>query len=91
MIERLSSRLSTQRRHRSAPLLKEREQYLTHLLKIGWTTHRVLEVATYLVHIVRMMELVSLRRVEPAEIEQAGVRWTNDEGAERVGKRQRVF
>ena len=34
-----------------------------------------------------MMELVSLRCVEPAEIEQAGVRWANDDGAERVGKR----
>ncbi len=87
MIESLSSRLSTQRRHRAAPLLKEREQYLAHLLQIGWSAHRVLEVATYLVHIVRMMELVSLRCVETAEIEQAGLRWANDEGAERVGKR----
>lgn len=87
MIETLSSRLSTQQRHLTAPLLKEREQYLTYLLQIGWSAHRVLEVATYLVHIVHVMELVSLRSVEPAEIEQAGARWANDRGAERIGKR----
>lgn len=54
---------------------------------MGWSENRVREVATYLVHIVRTMELHSLRCVEPTEIEQAGVRWASDRGVERADKR----
>ena len=87
MIESLSSRRSTLQRHREAPLLKEREQFLIHLLQLGWKTHRVRAVATYLVHIVRTMELTSLRSVNLTEIEEAGMRWANDSHSERIGNR----
>lgn len=86
MIETLTDRISLKERHLTAPLLKEREQFLTHLLQIGWSAHRVRAVATYLIHIVRTMELTDLRCVDPSEIEKAGVRWANDIGPERMGK-----
>lgn len=91
MIESVSSRHSLQRRHLSAPLLEERERYLTHLLQIGWSANNVRAVATYLVHIVRTMELSDLRSIEPWEIEEAGLRWASDAGtAERIFKRPKT-
>ncbi len=87
MIESISVFPSFQRRHRSAPLLKEREQYLTHLLQMGWDANRVRAVAGYLVRIVHVMGLTSLRSVELTEIEEAGVRWADNKGPERIGKR----
>jgi integrase/recombinase XerD len=87
VIESVSVFPSFQRRHRTAPLLEEREQYLTHLLQIGWDADRVRAVAGYLVRIVHVMGLTSLRSVEPTEIEEAGVRWADNKGPERIGKR----
>lgn len=87
LIESISIKASFQRRHCLAPLLKEREQYLTHLLQIGWDTKRVRATAGYLVHVVHLMRLTSLRSVELAEIDEAGVRWADDKGSERIGRR----
>lgn len=87
MIETLTSWPSVQQRHLSAPLLDEREQYLNHLLQIGWDADRVQAVAGYLVRIVLIMELTSLRKVKPSEIEEAAVRWANNTGPERICKR----
>jgi integrase/recombinase XerD len=87
LIESVSVFPSFQRRHHSAPLLEEREQYLTHLLQIGWDANRVRAVAGYLVRIVHVMGLTSLRSVELTEIEDAGVRWADNTGPERIGKR----
>ena len=86
MIETLSGCPSVQKRHLSAPLLKEREQFLNHLLQIGWDADRVRSIASYLVRIVQMMGLTSLRKVELTEIEDAAVRWANNSGPERVRK-----
>jgi integrase/recombinase XerD len=87
LIETVSVKPGFQRRHRSAPLLKEREQYLTHLLQIGYDARRVRAIAGYLVQIVHVMRLTSLRSVELAEIETAGERWADNKGSERIGKR----
>ena len=45
-------------------------------------------IAGYLVRIVRIMGLTSLRQVELTEIEEAGRRWADNKGPERIGKRQ---
>lgn len=87
MIEALTGWPSVQQRHLTAPLLKEREEFLTHLLQIGWNTDRVQVVAGYLVRIVLVMGLTSLRNVELSEIAEAAVRWANNRGPERIGKR----
>jgi integrase/recombinase XerD len=87
LIESLSSWPSVHRRHLTAPLLKERELFLAHLLQIGWDADRVQAVAGYLVRIVRIMGLTTLRSVELTEIEEAGMHWANYNGPERICKR----
>jgi integrase/recombinase XerD len=67
-------------RHRMAPLLGEREEFLSLLLRQGTSHHRVRSVAAYLIHIVRLMELTSLRSVELEEIKKAGECWANYRG-----------
>jgi integrase/recombinase XerD len=71
------------RRYRTAPLLKEREQFLSHLLRRGTSRYRVRSVAAYLIHIIRLMELTSLRNVELGEIKKAGECWANYRGPHR--------
>jgi len=63
MIERLFSFPSVLRRHLDAPLLEERNQYLTFLLNQGVSTQRLRTVATMLLHIMRLMELDCMRGV----------------------------
>jgi site-specific recombinase XerD len=62
-------------RQREAPLLKEREQYLNHLLRSGVSVKRVSVIASRLLHINRLIGLESLRKVEEVELEQAVERW----------------
>jgi integrase/recombinase XerD len=73
-------------RHRTAPLLREREQFLSHLLRQGTSHHRVRSIAAYLIHIVRLMELTSLRSVDVEEIKKAGKCWANYRGPHRRKK-----
>jgi hypothetical protein len=62
-------------RHESAPLLKEREQYLDHLLQQGYSRVSIRNTAAYLVHVVRVMNMKSMRIIPPREIEAAGQSW----------------
>jgi integrase/recombinase XerD len=80
MIDRILEQPGARRRHRAAPLLKEREQFLSHLLHQGSSQHRVRSVAAYLIHIVRLMELTTLRKVDLKEIKEAGECWANYRG-----------
>ncbi len=65
-------------RHQQAPMLKEREQYLSHLVKQGASHERARSVASALLRVVRLMEMSSLRDVSLEEIQQAGERWAID-------------
>jgi hypothetical protein len=80
MIETISPWPSVRLRHESAPLLKEREQDLTHLLQQGYSRVSVRNTAAYLVHVVRVMNVNSMRIVPPREIEAAGQSWAAYEG-----------
>jgi len=73
-------------RHRTAPLLREREQFLSHLLRQGTSHHRVRSIAAYLIHIVRLLKLTSLRSVGVEEIKKAGECWANYRGPHRGRK-----
>jgi hypothetical protein len=55
MMDSILEQSGARRRHRVAPLLKEREQFLSHLLRQGTSQHRVRSVAAYLIHIIRFM------------------------------------
>jgi integrase/recombinase XerD len=65
-------------RHQEAPLLKERELYLSHLIKQGTSHGRARSVASALLRVIRVMEMSSLRSVSLDEIQQAGERWARD-------------
>ena len=83
MMDSIWEQAGARRRHRVAPLLKEREQYLSHLLQRGTSQHRVRSVAAYLIHIIRLMELTTLRKVDLEEIKKAGECWANYRGPHR--------
>src|SRR6185503_1933781 len=95
VIETISQWPSVQLRHESAPLLKEREQYLSHLLQQGFGRERVRSRAAYLIHVVRVMNMNSLRIVSQKEIEAAGQSWATYEGPLRkqpsLGRSPTVF
>lgn len=80
VIEGMSSWSSVRLRHESAPLLKEREQYLSHLLQMGFCRESVRSTAAYLIHVVRVMNMQSMRNVSHREIEAAGQAWATYEG-----------
>jgi integrase/recombinase XerD len=65
VIETISPWRSVRLRHESAPLLKEREQYLTHLLQRAYSRVSARCTAAYLVHVVRVMNMTSMRIVWP--------------------------
>jgi integrase/recombinase XerD len=85
LIESVTVYPSIHLRHRTAPLLKERDQYLTHLLRKGLSAYRVRGDAAFLIHIIRVMKLTTMRDVELEEIIRAGKRWANYRGPLRKG------
>lgn len=78
MIEDIFAFESSRKRQQEAPLFKEREQYLSHMLDQGVSKARLRSVASMLLHVVRLLDLDSLRPVDVAEIQDAGRRWETD-------------
>jgi integrase/recombinase XerD len=78
MIESLFTWPSVRLKQLNAPLLKERERYLSHLLSQGISAQRVRTIATMLLHIIRLVNLDHPRIVDMGEIKQASVRWAGD-------------
>ena len=74
-IETIFAFESTRKRQQAAPLLKEREQFLSFMLDQGTTIRRLKTVASMLVHIIRLMKLEALRDVEIEEVHEAAARW----------------
>jgi integrase/recombinase XerD len=73
-------------RHKTAPLLKEREEFLSHLQRQGTSHPRVRSIAAYLIQIVRLMDFTSLRNVRLEEIKKAGESWAEYRGPHRGRK-----
>lgn len=67
-------------RHRQAPLRLERERFLRHLLEQGYCHSKVLGAATYMLHIIRILELTELRVVHEEEIEKGANFWAEYRG-----------
>jgi|HubBroStandDraft_6_1064221.scaffolds.fasta_scaffold84214_3 integrase/recombinase XerD len=70
-------------KHRKAPCLKERERYLTYLFEIGTRRERVRNVASMLLHVVRLLKLESSRPVRMDEIVQGSKHWVDESEAPR--------
>jgi len=67
-------------RHREAPLRSEREQYLRHLLKQGYPHSAIRSAASYMLHLIRILELNELRVVDEEEIKRGADCWTEYRG-----------
>lgn len=63
---------------RAAPLLPERVAYLSHLLNEGVTKCYARSTACMLLHVIRLLELQSLRPIQMEEVEEASERWLID-------------
>ena len=75
---------SALKRHRSVPLVKEREVFLTHLLRQGSSRPAVRTVAILLLHIIRVMKLRKMRDIHLAEVQEAANRWARYSGPHRM-------
>jgi site-specific recombinase XerD len=69
---------SLREKHRNAPLLAERERYLTYLLQIGGHRAHVREIANMLLTVIQVLKLDSTRPVGMDEILQGCERLVND-------------
>jgi len=78
MIESIFGWPSTRERHQSAPLLVERERYLSHVLQQGVSLDRAKAIAATLIHAVRLLEMSRSRRIDPTEILAASAAWEKD-------------
>ena len=78
MIETILVRPHARARHLNAPLLKERDDYLSHLFRQGHNLKGLRFKASLLLHAIRLMEISAPRRVELEEIERAAASWSND-------------
>ena len=72
--------LRASHRHRLAPLLREREAFLTHLQRGGTGRDCLRAYASRLNQIVRFLKLKKLRLVRRSEIKIAARRWANYRG-----------
>lgn len=71
MINSLFTRKKLRQRHQCAPLLNQRERYLSYLLRIGITPKRVRDAANTLLNLIQVLELNELRPVRLEEITSA--------------------
>jgi site-specific recombinase XerD len=79
MIESIFNREYTRTLHRSAPFLSERETYLRHLQASGKPKAQLQQIATIMLHIIRILQLTELRDVDKDEIKEAALLWASEE------------
>ena len=66
-------------RHEEAPLLREREAFLEHLLQQGTSLAAARSVSWQLLNVIRLLKLTRLRDVWIDEIEEGRPRWTRQQ------------
>jgi integrase/recombinase XerD len=79
MLEDLSKHPFFLNRHRQAPFLKEREEFLRHLQQQGTSRKALLNLAGMLLHVMRVLKLNQMRDVSLEEIRRAARRWTQQQ------------
>src|SRR4051812_32751877 len=77
--------------HRKAPCLTEREEYLAYLFEIGTRRERVRNVATMLLHVVRLLKLDSSRPVTIGEVVEGSKHWVEESEAGRIRASRYTF
>ena len=71
MIESILEKSSAVSRHIQAPLLKEREQFLTHCQQQGTSRKALRNMAAELIAVIRLLRMQKLREVGLGEIKQS--------------------
>lgn len=66
-------------RHRQAPLLKERESFLSHLRQQGTSPKALRNLSGELLPVMRLLKLTELRDVSLEEIQRAAQRWARQQ------------
>jgi integrase/recombinase XerD len=79
MLETLFIRRATIAKHKEAPLLNEREDYLRHLEKEEKCRRSIQNTATVMLEVIRVMKLTTLRQVNMNEIALAAEYWAGEE------------
>jgi hypothetical protein len=64
-------------RHKSAPLLKERERFLVHLEATGTRRSAIRIASTYLLQVVKILGLQRLRDVTLQDVDRPADHWNN--------------
>jgi len=77
---------NTRSRFLEAPCLREREQYLYHLMRRGYGPGYLRVTSALMLRVIQFMELTKLRMVEMEEIERATQAWAAYRGPDRRGK-----
>src|ERR1700722_17601270 len=80
-------RSSALARHRAAPLLREREVYLRHLELLGQSRQKRRDAASYLVQVVRRLDLARMRKIRLEELRVAADLWQQRSEESRSGGR----
>src|SRR5215472_14566566 len=79
MIENILERRSAVSRRIQAPLLKEREQFLTHCQQQGTSRKALRNMAAELMVVIRLLRMQKLREVGLEEIKQAARVWAEEQ------------
>jgi integrase/recombinase XerD len=66
-------------RHRQAPLLKEREAFLSHLQQQGTSRKALRNLAGTLLHVIRLLKLNEMRDVSLEEIQRVARQWARQQ------------
>ena len=66
-------------RHRQAPLLKERESFLSHLQQPGTSRKALRNISSELLHVVRLLKLKEMRDVSLEGIRRAAQGWAREQ------------
>jgi integrase/recombinase XerD len=83
MLETLFKQEVALQRHRSAPLLEERVQYLAHLQNEGTSINRLRIVAAMLLGAAAHLRLNTIQPIDKTEIERASERWVREPAGRR--------
>src|SRR5271170_6409392 len=79
MLETLLEHPFFLKRHREAPLLKERETFLHHLQRQGTSRAALQDLSNELLHVVHFLKLGEMRDVALEEVQRAAQRWARQQ------------
>jgi hypothetical protein len=77
MLDRIIRRPEALRRHQAAPLLKEREEFLTYLARGVRSRVKLRDASTYIVRFLQETNFRRMRRVHLSDIRRSAEEWRN--------------